>query len=156
MKTTRRDFFLKLGSISLCACTAIAGLNGCSMIKGTSALPELPAEYIQQNGTHLTIDLKKTEMLKNPGDAVKLTFGPDQEHKLIIIHDKQEGYLALNNQCAHGGRELNYLPQQNKLQCTSFGHSEYDLKGKLLKGPAQHNIMSYKIKPGPNKLIILI
>jgi Rieske Fe-S protein len=59
------------------------------------------------------------------------------------MHMSRE-YLAFSDKCDHGGRELNYLVDQSKLQCSSFGHSEYDLDGKVLKGPAKNALPVFK------------
>ena len=147
MNTSRRDFLTKVGTISLCTCTGLMGINACSMIKGISEVPLLPDEAFTYSESELTVDLSKTSLLDNVGNAAKtsVSFAND-ELKLIIIQNDNDNYVVFSDKCAHGGRELNYLDHKKILQCSSFGHSEYNLDGQVLKGPAKNPLSVYIVK----------
>jgi hypothetical protein len=65
MRTSRRDFIVKVGVLSACTCTGLFGFNSCGMVKGISKVPALPDEVFSLQGSELIIDLTKTSLLKN-------------------------------------------------------------------------------------------
>jgi cytochrome b6-f complex iron-sulfur subunit len=144
MKTSRREFLGRMGVWSTCACAGFAGASSCSMMAGVSKVPALSGEAFYLEDNELIIDLTKTALLNNSGDAAKLVVPLHDRLKLIIILDPSGQYLVFSDKCDHGGRELNYLVDQSKLQCSSFGHSEYDLDGNVLKGPAKNALPVFK------------
>jgi Rieske Fe-S protein len=155
--TTRRDFLKTIGLATVCACTGMAALNGCSMIKGVSATETIPDYAWKHNDDGIIIDLAKSECLALPGVAGKLSVdtGDEKPIKLIVVHYKEGQFKVFSDCCTHGGRELNYLHEEGKLQCSSFGHSEFSMKGQAIKGPAEGPLAVYPVeKLNHNTLII--
>ena len=157
--TTRRDFLKTIGLATVCACTGMAALNACSMIKGVSATETIPDYAWKRNDDGIIIDLAKSECLVLPGGAGKLSvdIGDEKPLKLIVVHHEEGHFRVFSDCCTHGGRELNYLHEEGKLQCSSFGRSEFSMKGQAIKGPAEGPLAVYPAeKPNHNALIISV
>lgn len=107
----------------------------------------------------IIIDLAKSECLALPGGAGKLSVetGAEKPLKLIVIQTAEEQFKVFLDCCTHGGQELNYLHEEGKLQCSSFGHSEFSMKGQAIKGPAEDPLALFPVeKLNHNTLIITI
>ncbi len=147
MQTNRRDFLKTMGVATVCACTGLATLNGCKMIRGVSSTAAIPVDSYHLTGNELTIDLSKADCLKHPGGAGKLSLDNEDEVKVIIVHHEPGKYKAFSDHCTHGGRELNYKHEDKILQCSSFGKSTFKLtNGHVIKGPAEGPLSIYPIQ----------
>ena len=159
MNTNRRDFIRKAGLATVCVCTGLAGVNGCSMIGGISRTPGIMSDAWELDGDSLIVDLDKVDSLREPGGSGKLTVADranGDETKIIIIHHKEEEYKAFADCCTHGCRELNYLYDKEQLECSSFGKSAFSLNGKVIKGPAEDDLKTYSLQKTDNKINIKI
>lgn len=152
----RRDFIKTAGAATLvCACGL--SVNSCSMFSGVSSTPELPPESFSLDNNTVTIDIKKAIELEKVGYSAKLKFGPEyKETKMIIAHVSDEQYLCYENKCTHGGREIEYMPQEKAFQCVSFGHSSFSIDGKVTGGPAKGPLKQFNISKVGNELIIAL
>ena len=98
------------------------------------------------------IKLDEATALKDDG-AVYLK-GQGLATPILIVHLAND-YCAFSNRCRHAlGRKLDLVPGENKLRCCSMGHSEYDLDGKVIKGPANESITKYTVSQRENNLVI--
>ncbi len=159
MKTNRREFIRKAGLATACVCTGLAGVNGCSMIRGVSKTPGILSDAWEFDGNSLVVDLDKADSLRKPGGAGKLNIGDKvnrDETKVIIIHHKENEYKAFADCCTHGCRELNYLHDKEQLECSSFGKSAFKLTGKVITGPAEDPLKTYSLIKTDDKIIIKI
>jgi nitrite reductase/ring-hydroxylating ferredoxin subunit len=157
MQTNRRDFLKTMGFATVCACTGLAGLNGCSMIKGVSSTAVMPEDSYQLAGNELTIFLDKADCLKQTGGAGKISLTSEDEIKIIVVHHEPGKYKAFSDRCTHGGRELNYQHEKGQLQCSSFGHSSFKLSnGHVIKGPAEGPLAIYPVQIIDNSLKLII
>jgi Rieske Fe-S protein len=130
------------------------------MMEGVSNTPSIPASAIHVDENKFTIMLDAANGLKEIGGKGKLAVTPDGNEqnllKLIVVHPEKDSYLVFADKCTHGGRELNYKHKDNQLVCSSFGHSTYDLKGRVLSGPAPRSLASFKSELKENQLIITV
>jgi len=157
MKTNRRDFLKTMGIATVCACTGLAGFNGCKMIKGVSSTAVIPEDSYQLAGNLVTINLTKAECLKQTGGAGKISLKNEDEIKIIVVHHQPGKYKAFSDRCTHGGRELNYMYSDEILQCSSFGRSTFKLSnGQVIKGPAEGPLAIYPLQIVDNTLILTI
>ena len=53
---------------------------------------------------------------------------------------------AVSGVCTHGGAPLVMNERHGTVICTSLGHSEFDLRGKVLRGPAPKPIQVYAVR----------
>ena len=74
----------------------------------------------------------------------------------MIICSDYEIYKAVPNKCTHGGMELEYKHSEKIIRCVSFGKSEFDLTGKVLKGPAPTPLTIYPVSVKADKLFITL
>ncbi len=158
MTASRRDFLKTIGGATVCACTGLTGANGCAMLRGVSRTAAIRPEAYTLDHGKLTIALDRCPCLAASGGSGKLSIdtGDSKPMKMIVLHVKEGQYQAFTDRCTHGGRELNFLPGQEKLQCSSFGRSTFDLQGQVLKGPAKEPLTGYPVEKRDNTLILTI
>lgn len=153
----RRDFLKTLGLSTVCVCGSIMTLDGCSMVRGVSAVEVIPASAIRQEGQQVRVDLSKAESLRKIGGAGKLTIIAEdgsQTHKLIVVRPSENEFRVFGDHCTHGGRELNYRHSESKLECSSFGHSSFNLKGQVTGGPAKAPLSMFAVRTENEILVI--
>lgn len=156
----RRDFIKTSAGtgIVLCTCSLGLGLGSCAAITGNSSTPDAPAGSYSFEENKLILDLAKIPELKKSGYSVKIE---DDEKfsktlKIIIAHTENGDYLAYENRCTHGGREIEYIGSEKKFQCISFGHSSFTLDGKVISGPADSPLNKYELEQKDEKLMIYL
>ena len=153
----RRRFMTETGMVivgTACGCSLIS----CKMISGIADAPELSPGRYRIEGDELSIALDGIPELSRVGGSVKITTGqlPDP---LIIAHVGEREYVVASIRCTHWGREVEYLPEEQKFRCVSLGHSEFSRDGSLLKGPAEEPLRVYQVSAGGiegNRLTILM
>jgi Rieske Fe-S protein len=138
---SRRDFLKNsvvtaavAGGAGACVC----GLSGCA----SSSAPKADKASLTAAEGKVLVDLAKVPALAEVGGAVQLA-GDGVPGPIIVIRAKTDEYAALSMKCTHFGRPLDYDHASGKLRCVSFGHSEFDLEGKVLKGPAKKPLTVY-------------
>jgi cytochrome b6-f complex iron-sulfur subunit len=153
----RRDF-IKTGAAVGIACTCAATLGSCSAITGTSSTPEAPIDSYTFNNNAIMLDLDKASHLAKVGGSVKMKVSrPNKEElKVIVIRRSEDEYHAFTDKCTHGGRELEYIHNESKLSCVSFGSSKFNLQGKVLSGPAKDDLGIFELNRIDNVLEILV
>ena len=108
-------------------------------------------------GKSLILDLSKNTTLKIHGSSIKLSVIDNKViTKIMVICSDQGIYKAAPNKCTHGGMELEYKSAKKIIRCVSFGKSEFDLTGKVLKGPAPAPLTIYPVSVKSDKLFITL
>ncbi len=156
MNQTRRDF-LKAGSgVLICACAGVGvGASGCAMMSGTSRMPAVPPEASRDSDGKLLIDLARVPALAVVGGSAK--WGPaGGDKKMCIVRSGDDRFDAFINRCTHRGKELEYRHDERRLRCVSFGHSEFDLEGRKLSGPARENLTKLAVTRSGDALEIAL
>jgi nitrite reductase/ring-hydroxylating ferredoxin subunit len=149
-----RNKFLRTGSaLVVCSCCGSTVLNGCKAISGNSDTIFAPEQSFSVKGNILRLKLDKIPALKEAGSSVQLDVA-DNGKNLIIIHESDNEYKAFEDKCTHGGRELEYKTDEKVLRCVSFGHSEFDIEGRVTKGPAEADILTFPTTLDNNELFI--
>lgn len=146
----RRKFVAGSAAALGCAC----GGSGCKMITGVGDTPEIAAGAYMIEGGKVRITLDQVAELSRVGGSIKIT-DPKLKEPLIVVRSGDSDYRAASLKCTHGGREIEYRPQDGKFRCVSFGHSEFGLDGSLIKGPAEKPIRAYPASTGILKRNIL-
>jgi cytochrome b6-f complex iron-sulfur subunit len=154
----RRDFLKAGGGALICTCAGVGvgvGASGCAMISGTSSMPAVLPDAARVSDTKLVIDLARVPALAVVGGSAKwVPAGSDK--KVIIVRSGHNQFEAFINRCTHAGKELEYLHDEKKLQCVSFGSSEFDLEGRRLSGPAKGDLAKLAITRIGDSLEILL
>ena len=129
------------GSVAVAGCCCAGGGTGCAAFTGKSKTPNVPSAALKVEGEVALIDLDKVPSLSGSTASVKFVIedGSDEPVPVLVVRleDRYEAYV---NACTHGGREMEFLPKEQRLRCVSFGHSEFDIVGKTLSGPAQEDL----------------
>jgi Rieske Fe-S protein len=99
------------------------------------------------------IDLRRAAGLRSTGSAVKIV-NPEQKIDLIVARTAKDRWIALNRSCTHGGAQVVYNHRRQSAQCTSLGHSEFDLQGTVLRGPAPRPLPVHEVRRTGNQLRI--
>lgn len=127
------------------------------MVKGKSKVPEANPNSFSFNNNRVTLNLNENPELKQKGSAVKFSIDNNSKEPIkILVVNSESGYIAVADKCTHGGRELNFLFTEKKLQCSSFGKSEFTLQGKVLSGPAKDDLTIFTIEQKNNELLIFV
>ena len=102
-------------------------------------LPEAPAGSFKIKEGLLTLRMKDLpQALRISDDTRKL--------KVILVRTPDGKLAAVSGACTHGGAPLVMNERHGTVQCTSLGHSEFDLQGKVLRGPAPKPIQVYAVR----------
>jgi len=102
-------------------------------------LPEAPAGSFQVSGGVLTLRMKELpQALRISDEARKL--------KVVLVRTADGKLAAVSGVCTHGGAPLVMNERHGTVICTSLGHSEFDLRGKVLRGPAPKPIQVYAVR----------
>ncbi len=156
MRTINRREFIKLtGATALCACAGAAGLSGCSNSGEASNIPLAPQGSYRWDGGVVIVSLGAADLLHFVGGAVRVAFdaGEDAGIQMVIVHLQDGIYRAFADRCTHNGKELDYLPETQKLQCRS-GQAQFDLEGNVLRGPAERALLVYPTRREGDQLFI--
>lgn len=87
----------------------------------------------------IALKLEKVPALKKVGGW---TMAKIKGEQLMLIRDGDASAKALRPVCTHKRALLKYNPKTRRLECPQHG-SRYDLKGKVLKGPADRPLSSF-------------
>lgn len=67
----------------------------------------------------------------------------------FILFVNQDGAWAVSRRCTHLGCPLSYDEAATRLVCPCH-HSQFDISGKRLAGPAQRNLAVYPVAKAPD------
>jgi Rieske Fe-S protein len=148
----RSEFLKSGGALVVCACGS-SMIHGCKAITGNSDTPPVPENAYEMTEGGLMMDIQKIPELTSVGGSVKLELA-DRELKIIVAKTGENTFVALRDQCTHGGRELEFNPDQSVFRCVSFGHSKFDQEGIVVKGPAKANLDVFETTLIENELQI--
>jgi nitrite reductase/ring-hydroxylating ferredoxin subunit len=85
-------------------------------------------------GSRVQLDLSQTPLLDPVGSAVKIV-DENRKLRLLIAHTARDRFVAIDEQCTHGGGRLTYVHQRQLIHCTCWGHAEFGLDGRVLFWP---------------------
>jgi Rieske Fe-S protein len=156
MTVSRREFIKFTGITVAATCVGGIGSSGCTA-RGISDTPSAPVGSYRVKDANVFIALSEVAVLKQVGEAVKISLpGEDgSELKLIVLHPRNEAYLAFADRCSHKGKELNYLHEEGKLACSGL-RSQFDLGGNVIRRPAEEPLQRYVVTLKREYLIIYI
>lgn len=156
MGLSRREFIKLTGTTMVCTCIGALGTSGCAG-NPTSSMPPAPEGSCRVQDGRAYLALSEVGTLLDVGGAVKFTLadanGPEQ--KVILMHRGEADYRAFANACTHNGKELNYLHADGLLACCGRS-SRFDLAGEVIQGPAEDDLLSYRVWQEDGELVIEI
>lgn len=116
------------------------GLSGCAAV---NPAPELDADAA---GT-----IAPGELLKNPGDQVKVHLAGASE--AVLVWRSAQGYGAASIVCPHRGSEVHYNAAAGRLDCPSHG-SQFAPDGRVVHGPATRPLTAYRVEVEGDRLAL--
>lgn len=145
MSLSRRKFIKLTGTTVVCTCIGALGTGGCAS-NPISSTPPLPQGSYRVQDSRLRITLSEVGTLLSVGGAAKcaLADGNGSERKVILVRPGEADYRAFANACTHNGKELDYLHGEGLLACCGRS-SRFDLTGRVIHGPAEDTLPSYRV-----------
>ena len=150
-RTMMQASALLMGGV--CGCRMAGDATGPRSTCCTS--PDLEAESLTVGADRLVIDLEKAVSLREVGNAAWIT---DEARglKVIIVRAGKDEYCVLSRMCTHGGQTVSYNHRRGLLQCNNFNHSNFDLGGRVVKGPAEKPLASYPVRRVGDTLVVML
>ena len=137
-KVPRRKFLA-----ALTAGLVTGGLPGCA------ALNTYPG---QLNGSRIVLQLSELGEDIALGNTV-LVRGPGIDDAILLRRDANGFFKALSSTCTHLGCQVR--PARNFLTCPCHG-STFDLRGQVVRGPAQKPLANFPVELKGGQIEILI
>ena len=137
----RRDFIRKITVGGSVLFVVPAFIESCS--KSNNGLGNDPSST-----NPMTVDLTSSQF-----SSLNLVGGYGYSGNVIIIHTGVNQFMALSKICTHQNCTVAYNSSAKILPCYCHG-SEYDLTGKVIRGPAQRNLTKYNVEINGDVLII--
>jgi Rieske Fe-S protein len=154
VKVDRRDFLKISGCAMVCTATGASICAAAQPFGVSTTLKAAEGSFVLE-GKSLMLNLSKNIILKTPGNSIKLSVIDNKViTKIMVFYSDQGIYKAVPNKCTLGGMELEYKPEEKIIRCVSFGKSEFDLTGKVLKGPAPTPLKIYPVSVKSDNLLI--
>jgi len=123
---------------------AMVGVSSCGLI---SLVGCTPVKYISGEVKNDTMVINKSEW----GDSEFVLVSHPQLPAPIFIKPTDQGYVAILLECTHKMCEVR--PNSKTLKCPCHG-SQFDHAGKVLDGPAMHDLDSFKVWDDENAIYI--
>jgi Rieske Fe-S protein len=107
--------------------------------------PEVPAGSYRIEAGEILLETGKVPSLGRKGGAAKVI---DLDHgvNLIVVEPEKGRFAALERNCTHGGAQVVYNGVNRTVQCTSWGHSEFALDGRVLGGSAKKPLPAHEVR----------
>jgi nitrite reductase/ring-hydroxylating ferredoxin subunit len=138
----------------------LAFLSGILLLSACAALRYTPQEalvppsaYTFTDSTAIAVDLSQVPSLQAIGGAATVVDDRLSRH-LLIARPTEGEYLVVAAHCTHGGRALSYEHEGRRLRCSSLGHSEFELDGAVISGPADGPVQVYRSRIEGDRLVI--
>jgi Rieske Fe-S protein len=103
------------------------------------------------NESGMLVDLKEFDTNKDGKRKYVIVRNEDLQFPICVYRMEDNNYTAVLMQCTHQGAELQVSGDQ--LTCPAHG-SEFDQKGKMVQGPAAHNLRSFPVTMNGEQLFI--
>ena len=150
---SRRVWVLQSAQLIGGSCLCQALLGGTQEHSTCCFTPELEPASLTLEEKRLIIDLAQAESLRPVGSAANV-INKEKSLDIIVVHFQKGRYAVLSGLCTHAFRPLSYVHSRGLLQCNNYGHSLFDLKGAVVKGPAPNALKSYGVALANGKLEI--
>lgn len=107
--------------------------------------PEAPPGSFRIEGEEILLEIAKVPSLGRKGGAAKV-IDIEEGVNLIVVEPEEGRFAALERSCTHGGAQVVYNGLNRTVQCTSWGHSEFALDGRVLGGSAKQPLPAHSVR----------
>jgi Rieske Fe-S protein len=137
-------------------CVTVAGT---AIVGPLSSLTRLGVARSRMPGTaedvrEVPINLIDTPELKPVGGTYNLEYD-DLNRNILVVHVKPKQFVAVDIKCTHRGCDVNYDMEHAKFYCPCHG-AEYDLYGRVLKGPATVPLNYYHTELNGDEVMVTV
>ncbi len=131
-----RKHFVKLMGVSCIGATFPIGFSSCS-----------PVHYVTVGMDNQQLSIPKSEFtgIKKDVEFIRsfvVVESPALQFPIVVYRYSDKEYGALWTECTHQNCEVK--PHDTLITCPCHG-SEYDINGRVLEGPAEANLKSFKV-----------
>jgi cytochrome b6-f complex iron-sulfur subunit len=138
----------ELGRSSVAKARSVAStLTGAPTLTGASVLTGKDVREVP-------IELTDTPELVPVGGTYHLEY-EDLQRDILVAHVTPGQFVGVDLKCTHRGCDIDYHPDDKKFVCPCHG-SEYDLYGRVLKGPSQRPLNCYHAEQKGNEVIVTV
>jgi len=124
--------------------SVIAGASSCGLI---SLVGCTPIKYVSGEVKNNAMVIDKSQW----GDAEFVLVKNPNLSAPIFVKQTDQGYTALYLECTH--KMCDVRPNARSLKCPCHG-SQFDHAGKVINGPAEEDLRSFKIWDDENAIYI--
>ena len=119
---------------------------------GLGLLLGLPTVRAQADGRKVALALAKVETQKSVGGSIILKV---KGKLLLLVRDSVTSVRAFNPLCTHRECVVAYHSGEHKIKCPCHG-SQFDMAGKVLKGPASRPLETYSAELAGEQIIVTL
>lgn len=134
---SRRGFLAAAGAAGLCYVAAL----GYPIYRYLAS----PMEMAASASAVTEVTLKDAEKLP-AGSALMFKFGPSPA---MLIHHKDDTWVAFTAVCTHLGCTVQYEPEANRIHCACHGGVYDPRTGANVSGPPPHPLRRFKVTVNP-------
>ena len=102
----------------------------------------------------IPINLIDTPELKPVGGTYHLEV-EDLQRDILVVHQAENTFIAVDIKCKHRGCDVGYDTDAKKFVCPCHG-SEYDLGGRVLKGPTTASLSYYHAELKGDEVLVTV
>jgi len=137
-------------------CAAGAGIAIAGSIIDITKAPKLVARTrLSANDVReLPINITDNPELQKIGGMYHLEV-EDSGQDILVVHVSKDKYVAVDLKCKHRSCDVNYDGDDKKFVCPCHG-SEYDLYGRILKGPTQRPLNYYHAELKGDEVMVTV
>ena len=127
-----------------------AGLcSGCAMFT-SQATPDQSA----LNADVVVLNPQNVQKLAKSGGIVRVT-SIDESVRIIVVRRASGDLVALDMACTHWGTDVDFDVKRQELLCSTHG-SRFGLTGKVLEGPADDPLGTYRVEEVAGKITLYL
>ncbi|MCI0406928.1 MAG: Rieske (2Fe-2S) protein [candidate division Zixibacteria bacterium] len=143
---TRKEFLQNAASVL----TTASILPVSALLEGCAVNSQTLRVTAKENRIRLA--LAELPKLSEPGGFIKVyPFG--FAHPIVVFENSSGELFAISTTCTHAGCEVRKT--KSKFECPCHG-SQYDLTGKVMRGPAPANLTRFPVKKEGEFLEIIL
>jgi cytochrome b6-f complex iron-sulfur subunit len=129
---------------------SIAELTRAPLAKARAKVASFGAKDVRE----VPLELADTPELAAVGGTYHLEY-VDLGRDILVVHVEPNKFVGVDIKCTHRGCDLDYQADGKKFVCPCHG-SEFDLYGRVTKGPAQKPLNFYHAEQKGTEVIVTV
>ncbi len=129
---------------------AMADITRAPLAKARARVAKFGAKDVRE----VPIELTDNPDLAPVGGTYHLAYD-DLQRDILVVHVTPNQYVGVDIKCTHRGCDVSYQADGKKFYCPCHG-SEYDLYGRVTKGPAEKPLQYYHAELKGNEVMVTV